>query len=259
MSYRELSLQGLSSECVEALWFFNPKRKDVHRVLPDGRMDLLARFEVGDRGTISKVRLVIAGPAQRPSYLPTRADTGLLGIRFRVGWGGVCLGVDPARIRDDVLLSDDAHRVLGALAHPILQSRSCVELRSAMTNAVNILTCSVTKTSQQRNVITAITSLHQARGCLSFESLVGRSPMSERTLRRGMLEAVGLAPKTLAAIIRFQCTLGLMRQRPSAPLTQIALEGGYSDQAHMTRAFRRLGGFTPADRPELAAIHLAML
>ncbi|WP_296447925.1 AraC family transcriptional regulator [Rhodoferax sp. UBA5149] len=259
MAYHEFSLNGLNSERVEALWSFNPGKAAVHRVLPDGRMDLLARFDVRDGGSISNVRLLIAGPAQRPSLLPTRGDTALLGVRFRVGWGGVCLGIDPSTIRDRVLLADDAQRLLGVLAVPILMSRTDEELRDTLRRAVEILTNRATRLARQQPVLDAIAMVHQTGGCLSFGALAKLTDTNERTLRRGMLDAVGLPAKTLSLIVRFQRTLGLLRRVPNDSLTQIALEGGYSDQAHMTREFRRLGGFTPAMRPELPSIHLAML
>jgi AraC-like DNA-binding protein len=259
MAYQEFSLHGLDSERVEAFWSFNPRKAAVHRVLPDGRMDLLARFDVRGGGAIANVRLVVAGPAQRPSFLPTRADTALLGVRFRVGWGGVCLGIDPSNIRDKVLLADEARTLLGVLAAPILMSRTDDELRNTLRLAVNILTNRTARFTRQQRVLDAIAMLHQAGGCLSFGALAKLTDTNERTLRRGMVDVVGLPAKTLSLIVRFQRTLSLLRQRPNDSLTHIALEGGYSDQAHMTREFRRLGGFTPAARPELPSIHLAML
>ncbi len=258
-SYRELPLHGLNREYVEALWCFKPPKAEVHRVLPDGRMDLVARFEIAEGGAISNVRLVIAGPAQRPADLPTRDGTAMMGVRFRVGWGGACLGIDPASIRDDTLLADDVLTALGPLAHPILRSTTLAALQDALTCVANSLARRAVPSSQQRQVLDAIALLHRNGGCLPFESLAQLTPMSERSLRRAMLGAVGLAPKTLASIVRFRRTLGLLRSQPGTPLPQIALEGGYSDQAHMTRAFRRLGGFTPAAQPALPDIHLAMV
>jgi AraC-like DNA-binding protein len=58
---------------------------------------------------------------------------------------------------------------------------------------------------------------------------------------------VGLPPKRLARILRFERALsGLQRQR-SMSLADVALEAGYCDQAHLNRDFRRLAGLTPTE------------
>lgn len=55
--------------------------------------------------------------------------------------------------------------------------------------------------------------------------------------------ACGLAPKRHAALMRFQA---LLRAAPSqAPWVALAIDAGYADQAHMTRAFAQLAGMTP--------------
>ncbi len=75
--------------------------------------------------------------------------------------------------------------------------------------------------------------------------------MSERNLRRHIEKSVGLSVRALVSVLRFQRTLRLLSSNGGEALSliQAALEGGYADQAHMTREFRRHGGFTPgADR-----------
>ena len=68
--------------------------------------------------------------------------------------------------------------------------------------------------------------------------------MSERTLRRRFDESFGYGPKTLDRILRYQRFLRLARQSP-APTAMLAVEAGYSDQAHLVRESRRLTGSTP--------------
>ena len=51
------------------------------------------------------------------------------------------------------------------------------------------------------------------------------------------------SPKTLASVLRFQHALALVRE--GEPLAEVAAVTGYSDQAHMMRAFQSFGGFTP--------------
>ena len=56
-------------------------------------------------------------------------------------------------------------------------------------------------------------------------------------------EAIGVPPKTAAALVRFNRALRLLRagERPA----DVASRCGYSDQPHLTREFRRFTGTTP--------------
>ena len=65
--------------------------------------------------------------------------------------------------------------------------------------------------------------------------------LSERTLRRRFDEAFGYGPKTLDRILRHQRYLRLA-ERSSESTAVLALESGYSDQAHLIRESRRLTG-----------------
>jgi AraC-like DNA-binding protein len=69
--------------------------------------------------------------------------------------------------------------------------------------------------------------------------------VSERTLRRDIIATVGLSPKVLARILRFQKTLTLLRLRKQPDLCDIAFDCGYADQAHMGREFQEFSGLTP--------------
>ena len=69
--------------------------------------------------------------------------------------------------------------------------------------------------------------------------------LSERQLRRRFLDAVGYGPKTLGRVLRFQRFLQLSGE--SVDLARVALDAGYSDQAHLTPEARRLSGRTPAE------------
>lgn len=68
--------------------------------------------------------------------------------------------------------------------------------------------------------------------------------MSERTLRRRFDESYGYGPKTLERILRYQRFLRLSRMSQSSTAV-MAVEVGYSDQAHLVRESRRLTGVTP--------------
>jgi AraC-like DNA-binding protein len=72
--------------------------------------------------------------------------------------------------------------------------------------------------------------------------------LSARQLRRLFDDHVGLPPKTLQTILRFQrfrAWLAIPR-RMRSPLAQAATECGYFDHAHLCRDCIRLAGVTPS-------------
>jgi AraC-like DNA-binding protein len=83
----------------------------------------------------------------------------------------------------------------------------------------------------------------------SLRTLAAELFISERQLRRRCESAVGLGPKTLHRILRYQRFLALAwtLERPSEQLARLAAEAGYADQAHLTREAVRLQGRPPRE------------
>lgn len=84
-------------------------------------------------------------------------------------------------------------------------------------------------------------------------ALPGLLSISERQLRRRCRAAVGVGPKELQRILRFQGFVARVQASvarpgdPAAGLARWAAEVGYHDQPHLTRECRRLLGVTPRE------------
>jgi AraC-like DNA-binding protein len=79
----------------------------------------------------------------------------------------------------------------------------------------------------------------------SVEEMVRASQYSHRGFIALFRQATGLSPKRYARLMRFQRVLAALRQAPGVSLSELALDTGYSDQAHMQREFREFAGITP--------------
>ncbi|MFI7612305.1 helix-turn-helix domain-containing protein [Nonomuraea terrae] len=85
--------------------------------------------------------------------------------------------------------------------------------------------------------------LQEPAGPPTIGSLAGELGVSRRYVELGFRRVVGLSPKTVARIARFERTVDTWR-RPSATLHE-AVACGYADQPHLTREIRAMAQMTP--------------
>jgi AraC-like DNA-binding protein len=81
-------------------------------------------------------------------------------------------------------------------------------------------------------------------GRTRIASIAERLGWSRKHLAGSFSNAIGIGPKTLSRIVRFNRALGLSRQQ-TVDWAGIAADCGYADQAHLVREFRDLAGETP--------------
>jgi AraC-like DNA-binding protein len=93
----------------------------------------------------------------------------------------------------------------------------------------------------------AIGRLMRARGRVRVSGLARDAGLSPRQFERVFRERVGLAPKLLARVVRFQHMLAELARREGRPggMAGLALECGYYDQAHFVRDFKQFAGVSP--------------
>ena len=94
------------------------------------------------------------------------------------------------------------------------------------------------------DVMWAWSILQKTHGRVPIGWICDRLGRSRRHLAVRFREQVGLPPKTVARIMRFDRAVALLRS-DSAQLADVAFECGYADQAHLNRDFREFAGTSP--------------
>jgi AraC-like DNA-binding protein len=87
-------------------------------------------------------------------------------------------------------------------------------------------------------------ALSRSGGLIAIGDLARDVGWSHRRLIARFREQVGMAPKGVARVLRFDRAAHTLRSS-GRELADVAYECGYFDQAHMNRDFRELGGTTP--------------
>ena len=93
-------------------------------------------------------------------------------------------------------------------------------------------------------------TLLATRGAVSVAELAEETGWSSRHLDNRFRSEIGLTPKAAARVIRFDRARRMLmrRVRDGGPpaLADLAVAGGYYDQAHLAREFRGLAGCSPS-------------
>lgn len=89
-------------------------------------------------------------------------------------------------------------------------------------------------------------AMREAAGTLPVSQVATAAHATVRTLERKFKQAAGYTVKDVSGLMRFEQVRNHLWLYPDANLAGIAHELGYTDQAHLSREFKRYSGTTPA-------------
>jgi AraC-like DNA-binding protein len=234
--YREWAPPGPLADAVVCTWAGQlgaDGSSYTDAVLPDGCIDIVWN---GDR-------LFVAGPDTRPVVVDRPPGGCYVGIRFRPGWATTVLDCRADEIRDRRV---DLDAVFDAAAAVRLRDRlaGTEGAQAAAGELARAVTAVGPGAREHDPVIDAVVQWYR-RPATRAARLAVDLGVSERTLHRRCVAAVGYGPATLARVLRFRRFLALAERRPDTALSALAVDAGFADQAHLTRETRRLADRTP--------------
>jgi AraC-like DNA-binding protein len=100
-------------------------------------------------------------------------------------------------------------------------------------------------TMPRPEVTRAWDQLVASRGQVDVSSLAAEVGWSRRHLAEQFRSEIGLPPKTLARVLRFERSKELLKRADRPSLVDVAAVAGYYDQAHLNRDWRDLAGCSP--------------
>jgi AraC-like DNA-binding protein len=98
-----------------------------------------------------------------------------------------------------------------------------------------------------REIDWAWRQLDLSRGSVRVQWITEQLGWTRKRMVRMFRDEIGIPPKVLARVLRFRRALTEFNSGRSNDVSQIILECGYSDQAHMIREFKDFSGLTPVE------------
>ena len=240
MHYSELEPDPELKPWIAAYWHFwvRPGEGTIDHSVPLTGGPMLA--------FVPRVGVIVCGPRTLPFHTQVQGGDVLWGVHFWPGSAVSLIGESMLGIREQnrPAFTFDDLEWLAKLAPQILHS-ACENEVVSQFNAIFLPRVAQAKPLDQL-VMTAVFRLIASDGNLTIDELAKGLHISPRQLRRRFRTATELTPKEFSQLQRVRASASRAISPSPRSWVQIAADGGYSDQAHLVREFRRLLGMTPS-------------
>lgn len=252
MRYREIKPTPSMSRFVECFWTLDNDDDGGHlepeRILPDGCVEMILNFgaqfrELRDDGLEeTQPRHFLVGQMTRPMLIAANGSVELIGIRFHPGGTLPFFKIPMSELTNQVV---ELHALSRDLESDLVTRVG--ECRSLEGKVATLQTLLLKRVSDKdRAQIMSLAQRIVARhGRVSIDQLAVNAGISSRQLERRFLREVGVGPKLLCRIMRFQQVFRALDRNDSG-WAGVAADCGYYDQAHLIRDFQQFARQAPS-------------
>lgn len=241
IGFNEIETDALENNSMEAVWTYYNRQDNHHYIVPDGRTDIIFTFHVHTNGAISNIIPLISPPFTQAHCIKAGAHQGFIGFRLKAGAASPFLKCPLAQISGSLQYGQHAVAQIPWLKQVGSSKRNMAQLIST----INPHICTNPRPAAASSIIADILSLmHEGQGGLPIKHIAQQIKLSERTLNRKFIGAIGLPPKQYSSIIRLRRAIKCLTN-PDYAISSIAIDCGFADQAHMTREIKLYMGQTP--------------
>jgi AraC-like DNA-binding protein len=215
-------------------------------IIPDGCADIMVYDDAPP---------CVAGPDATTRWASLREGTVIAGIRVRPGTVRSIFGFPAGRILNGGATLSDLAPGAGTLHQRLLLTTNLHDRHAVLEDWVR---SAIARNGTVDDAVVAACRLLTADPDLEIGELSRRFNWNVRTIHRQFRAACGYGPKHFHRIMRIQKAIRVMHATAPTSLAGAAHAAGYADQAHMTRDFRDITGFSPRQyiafaRPEWGA------
>ncbi len=241
IGFNEVEIDALENKSVEAVWTYYNIQGNHHYIVPDGRTDLIFTFDVQVGGQLSNIIPIISPPFTKAHLIKIGAYQGFIGLRLRAGCAGVFLNTPLSKISGCLQYGKYAGEHLPWIGNLCRDKNNISQL---ITN-INQHVCATPSQIKSSMIADILSLIHEAQGITQISNIAQQIKVSERTVNRKFTNAVGLSPKQFSSIVRLRRAIDCLTN-PDYAISSIAIDCGFSDQAHMTREIKSYMGQTPS-------------
>jgi len=254
LEYHEFAAPREVADVARCVWLLSgtaPAGAAPQPVVPDGCVEIVLNLAapfrrfLSDGHTEVQPLSMVVGQITRAVVIAPSGVVDVVGIRLQP-WGAFAMLPIPAAELSDLLLpletlhAEMARDLPGTLAEQETPASRAAAVfryvdRHARRSAIS---------TRARAIVAEASGPEESA---TVRALARRLGLGERQVERELSRHVGLRPKMLLRIARFQRAIALARTDETLSLSAVAARSGYFDQSHLTHEFRRFAACTPSE------------
>ncbi len=241
-SYNEYTPQASLQSYLDCYWSYKTDTAPIlsHKkpIIPDGCIDIIF-----DLNYPTSLNSFVVGAMTTPIV---NSRNNLVGVRFKPGMAYPFIKVPVHKLTDLFVdyfefAGQEANHLSSQLADLNSTEQQIALLNNIFTKKLSALNAVETQMSRALNLI------QSTGGGISIKQISGEVGWSRQHFTRKCLKYTGLTPKFLNQVIRIKKVIKQYKTEKFYSWSQLSVDGGYYDQSHMIKEFRKITGLTPIE------------
>ena len=230
-----------------------PVRCSVHKedvVVPDSCMDIIFNINYTD----NKIESIFCGVTDKmfktPEWESKEEVISVFAIRFYT-WSAILFSdEDMKEVRNGMYEVEHYYSKIKKAIEPYLFEISTLEGRILLAERVLLDNLHLDRANPVVNEMIFEGMKH--KGNIKITELTDKVHMSSRQLERILKNNVGLSPKQMMALMRYQYLWNDIVRRGYSSVLDYSNYYGYTDQSHLLRDFKKYHGMLPGEAYEFS-------
>lgn len=192
----------------------------------------------------------IAGFQTKPAFVESYGSSKMVVIQFKTLGAFVFLNQPLHYFTDNYVPLDDVFQNEAEETWSKLQEAQTLNEKILLTENFLYRKLLADKMPNER-LLAEIDKVFQENNYTSISTICQQFNISRKHLNFLFKESIGVSPKTLSSLYRFQNILKTISKAKPEKLTDFAYELEYFDQAHFNNDFKRFAGLNPTEYVKL--------